>query len=102
MLLCHAGFSTVRFNFLKGHIENIIYMASTASALKLPVAVRHGRIAVNLDARAGLFAGLKALLQKRVVLLAPDGKQGSRKSSISVLEKRDFDRRGRRVPRLLS
>jgi hypothetical protein len=87
VLLCHAGFSTVRFSFLKDHINNIIYMASTASR---PQSGRGApdRISVNLDARAGLFAGLKALLQKKVVLLAPDGKQGAQKSSISVLGKK--------------
>jgi lauroyl/myristoyl acyltransferase len=45
------------------------------------------RIPVNVDTRASLFAGLKALLAKKILLLAPDGKQGSQNVTISVLGK---------------
>jgi lauroyl/myristoyl acyltransferase len=86
VLLCHAGFSTARFSFLKGHVDNLVYMAST-SLSKPRGAGMSDRISINADARAGLFAGLKALMGKKVVLLSPDGKQGSQKCSISVLGK---------------
>ena len=77
VLVCHAGFSAVRINFIDREVENCVYMASSDKDPK--------RIPVHLDSRSALFAGLKALMQKKVLLLAPDGKQGALNARITVL-----------------
>jgi hypothetical protein len=78
-LLCHAGYTHVLFRFVDREIPNSVYLASSSK-----------RIPIHLDPRGSLFAGLKALLQKKVVVITPDGQQGSRNCDISVL--------GRKVP----
>jgi hypothetical protein len=79
LLLCHASFAAARLSFIDVAYPDSAYMASSEADAR--------RIAAHVDPRAALFAGLKALMQKKVLLLAPDGKQGALTSSINVFGK---------------
>lgn len=84
LLLFHVGFSTVSINFLKRHIEGIVLMASGDGAEDRGEQ-EQDRLVADKDPRVALFAAMKALLKNRVVIVSPDGGQGTQRTEISVL-----------------
>ncbi len=71
VVVCHAGFNSVGHAFFAN--QNAVYM-TVRSGVDDP-----NRIAVGADVRGALFAGLKTLLAKKKLLLAPDGVLGLQK-----------------------
>jgi hypothetical protein len=79
LLMCHGGFLSYCFSLINRAFKDTVYISGKADGARYASA--------SEDRRAALFSGMRALMDKRVVLIAPDGKLGTKSDEMSIAGK---------------